>query len=90
MIYSLINIGPILLPLFLNFFKTVRIPDEIVFHTILMNSELSRNIENKRLTYVDWNGPPYPRVLSKSDIALLKSSKYFFARKFDPAETSNV
>jgi hypothetical protein len=68
---------------FVRFFKTVRIPDEIFFQTMLMNSDLANKIINRKLTYVDWNGPPYPRILSQKDLVTLKFSRYFFARKFD-------
>jgi hypothetical protein len=68
---------------FIRFFKTVRIPDEILFHTLLMNSPLSKNIINRKLTYVDWNGPPSPRILNGDDIQTLHNGPYYFARKFD-------
>ncbi len=75
---------------FLQFFKTVRIPDEIIFHTILLNSHLSKNIENRKLTYVDWNGPPFPRILKNTDLAMLQKAPQFFARKFDILDTPDI
>lgn len=68
---------------FVRYFKTVRIPDEIFFHTILMNSPLSNKIVNRKLTYVDWNCSPAPKVLNNTDLKKLKISDDFFARKFD-------
>lgn len=68
-----------------DFFKYVRIPDEAYFHTVLLNSPLHQTIINRSLTYVDWGGPPFPRILGSSDLAALTSSGCFFARKFDPA-----
>lgn len=68
---------------FVRFFRTVRIPDEIFFHTILLNSPLSKKIINRKLTYVDWNCSPGPKVLEKSDLEKLQKSNNFFARKFD-------
>lgn len=68
---------------FQRYFHFVRVPDEIFFHTILLNSPLKATIENRLLTYVDWNGPPYPRILEPQDIPTINSSGCFFARKFD-------
>jgi hypothetical protein len=61
----------------------VRIPDEIFFQTILMNSPLSKKIINRKLTYVDWNFSPAPKVLDDSDLEKVFRSDDFFARKFD-------
>jgi hypothetical protein len=45
---------------------------------------LRSSIQNRLLTYADWQGPPYPRILKQSDFERLKSNEAFFARKFDP------
>jgi len=66
-----------------NFFQHVRISDEMYFHTILLNSHQLSTIINRSLTYVDWNGPPYPRVLKSSDYNDLITADCFYARKFD-------
>ena len=71
-------------PRIAKFFRNVRIPDEAYFHTVLLNSEFAGTIENRMLTFVDWNGPPYPRVLGgEDDFRTLVASGAFFARKFD-------
>lgn len=75
---------------FQRFFQFVRVPDEIFFHTILLNSPLKAHIQNRMLTYVDWHGPPYPRVLSASDLPAVAESGCFFARKFDIAQDPSV
>lgn len=75
---------------FVRFFHFVRIPDEIFFHTILLNSSLKDQVQNKRLTYVDWNGPPYPRVIMLDELPALCGSEYFFARKFDTALDTTI
>jgi hypothetical protein len=72
-----------------QFFKRVRIPDEMFFHTVLMNSSLNSCVQNRLLTYTDWEGPPYPRILTRDDFESLKASNFFFARKFD-AEVDTV
>jgi hypothetical protein len=71
-------------PKVVRFFKNVRIPDEMYFQTVLMNSPLSSCIQNRLLTYADWQGPPYPRILTQADFEILKTGDFFFARKFDP------
>lgn len=68
---------------FVRFFRNVRIPDEIFFQTILMNSPLANKIVNRKLTYVDWNTSPAPKVLDDSDLGKVFRSDDFFARKFD-------
>lgn len=74
-------------PLYLSFFKYSYIPEEMFFQTILLNGpkEICNNIENKILTYVDWNKPkgPYPATLNITDISKLKESDCLFTRKFD-------
>lgn len=70
-------------PDILRYFSAVRIPDELFFHTLLLNSPLRQSIINRKLTYVDWDGPPYPRVLRSDDLPSLTASDCFFARKFD-------
>jgi len=69
---------------FVKFFQHVRIPDELFFQTILMNSPLRESIINQTLTYVDWkSGPLFPRVLDQSDLSKLNNSGCLYARKFD-------
>jgi len=75
---------------FVNFFKTVRIPDELIFHTILMNSSLQSKIINRKLTYVDWNANPGPKFLNDNDLEEIIASDEFFARKFDLELTPNI
>ncbi len=70
-------------PSFLRFFRHVDVPDEIFFHTILMNSELAGTIVNADLWYVDWTRQPLPAVLGVGDVARLAASTRLFARKFD-------
>jgi hypothetical protein len=69
-------------PAAVNFFRYIRIPDEMYFHTVLINSHLRSTIINRSLTYLDWNGPPYPRILLTADYNDLVITNCFFARKF--------
>lgn len=74
-------------PLYIPFFKYSYIPEEIFFQTILLNGpkEITNNINNGILTYVDWNNPKagLPAVLMTPDFEKLKNSEMLFARKFD-------
>ncbi|MFW1798553.1 beta-1,6-N-acetylglucosaminyltransferase [Acinetobacter nematophilus] len=69
-------------------FKTSLCGDELFFHTILLNSNLSNKIKSKNnmsesfIRYIDWEtGPDFPRTLNESDFDKMKSSGMFFARK---------
>lgn len=67
-----------------EFYKNTFVPDEMLFHTVLLNSQLSDQIINNNLRYIDWsNGPECPRILRMDDLHKLKSSKKMYARKFD-------
>ncbi len=70
----------------LRYFKTVLCPDEILWHTILMNSTLAETVINDDLRYVEWQRPqpPYPAILTGEDYDSIKGSNCLFARKFDP------
>ena len=75
---------------YVNLFLKSLIPDELFFHTILFNSELSDRIKAKNnmsesfIRYIDWNsGPDFPRTLNENDFNRMKSSGMFFARKLE-------
>jgi len=71
-------------PQLVRFFKYSWGADEIIFSTILYNSEFRERIVDN-LVYVDWSGPKtgHPRILTVDDIEKLKASDKLFARKFD-------
>ncbi len=73
-----------------SFFRRVDIPDEIFFHTILMNSPLSDTIVNDNLRYIDWTSGIRPAILETSDFEALRNSPKLFARKFDVVRDANV
>ncbi|MBU3143988.1 beta-1,6-N-acetylglucosaminyltransferase [Clostridium sp. CF012] len=62
-------------------------PDEIFFHTIVMNSSLKSNVINDGLKYIDWDSVPPPQcnpaTLCKKYFPILSNSASLFARKFD-------
>ena len=78
---------------FTRFFRYVFAPDEIFFHTILLNSPLRDTIVNRCLTYIDWsraNAKGNPLTLTEADFGALCPSAHFFARKFDATVDSAI
>lgn len=67
------------------YFKHVDVPDEIFFHTILMNSPHATHISNDNLRYIEWRDPTSgsPAILGQEDFVKLAASPKLFARKFD-------
>lgn len=70
---------------FVRYFKYVRIPDEIFFQTILLNSPLKESLVNDNLLFIDWENanPTPPAVLGIEYLERLMGSNKLFARKFD-------
>jgi hypothetical protein len=72
-------------PAYLRYFKTVFIPDESFFQSIVSNSPFKDRIVSDDLRYADWDNPnpSYPRTLETTDFDRLVASSKLFARKFD-------
>lgn len=71
-------------PLFVNFFRTVDLPDEIFFQSIILNSLFKEKVVSSNLTYTHWEwNADHPSLLGKEHFEALISSYYLFARKFD-------
>ena len=68
---------------FVKFFRYVDIPDEIFFHTIILNSSFASNVINDDLRCIDISEGRGPRIWRKSDLEILAQSKGLIARKFD-------
>ncbi|MDQ3849104.1 MAG: beta-1,6-N-acetylglucosaminyltransferase [Actinomycetota bacterium] len=66
-----------------RFFKHVDVPDEIFFHTVLMNSPLRDSVVNDELRHVDWTRQPMPAIFGADDLGTLRASPKLVARKFD-------
>jgi hypothetical protein len=65
-------------------FRNSLLPDEIFFHTVLMNSKFSDKIVNELTTHSVYVGSsPSPLVIGTKDFTRLMESPAFFARKFD-------
>ncbi len=71
-------------PRYVSFFRHTDMPDEVFFHTILLNSDLAGRIVNDDLRYVDWSNPDEkPSILRMKDQEALAAAADLFARKFD-------
>lgn len=71
-------------PEVVRFFKLTWAPDEIIFQTILYNSELKDKLVNDNLRYIVWaDGKASPEILTENNREGLFASDALFARKFD-------
>lgn len=81
-------------PAYTSFHKATFAPDEIFFHTILLNSEderISKSIVNDSKRYMHFKCKElHPDILTKADLDRIKNSDALFARKFDCEEDSNI
>jgi len=66
-----------------RFFGHVDVPDEILFHTILMNSPLRDRVVDDELRLVDWTRDPKPWIFRADELEMLRRSPAVMARKFD-------
>jgi hypothetical protein len=71
-------------PYTLKYYQRTIIPEESVFHTIVLNNH-ALNIANKNLHYISWASPSsaHPDILISEAFDRIITSKQFFARKFD-------
>ena len=77
---------------FVRFFKYVRIPDEIFFQTILLNSPFHDLLVNDDKRYISWPSHPshHPEILKKHDFERFINTENLFARKFDITVDTDV
>jgi hypothetical protein len=74
-----------------RFFKHVDKPDEMFFHTVLLNSPLEHGVVRDDVTYTDWSrGRSRPEILTTADFDRLRAADELFARKFDPRVDSEI
>jgi hypothetical protein len=72
-------------PALLQRFNMTHVPEEILFQTLVMDSEFAGNVVNDDLRYIDWtprNGNE-PAVLDSSDLEKITRSGKLFARKLE-------
>jgi hypothetical protein len=75
-------------PAFVDFFRSVAIPDEQFYHTIILNSRLRGTVVNDSHRYVDWSDKlPNPKLLAAADYPAIAASGKMICRKVD-AQTS--
>ena len=71
-------------PRFTRFCKSVFVPDEMFFQTILGNSPLRDRLVDKLMHYTDWSrGGASPAVLGLAELPAAMASGKWFARKFE-------
>ena len=77
---------------FVKFFKYVKIPDEIFFQTILLNSPFQDLLVDDDLRYISWPSHPsrHPEILNKHDFERFINTENLFARKFDITVDTDV
>jgi core-2/I-Branching enzyme len=67
----------------LAFFRHVKISDEIVVPTIVMNSPVRDSVVNEEIHHLHWPGGAHPATFTRRDLDRLMASGKLFARKFD-------
>ena len=76
---------------FVRFWRHTKIPDELFFQTLLLNSPFAPTIRNENLWYIDWSsGSAHPGIIRTEHLPALRASGKLFARKFDPAVDAEV
>jgi hypothetical protein len=75
---------------FVQFFKHVFGPDELMFATLIMNSPFKGNVVNDNLRCIRWLGGPHPHIWVTEDFPILAKSRALFARKFDAAVDTEI
>jgi hypothetical protein len=74
-----------------DFYKYTFCSDEMLFHTMLLNSKWKESITNNNLRYINWNmGPEYPKIWRSEDFECLVTSNKLFARKFDETVDKDI
>ncbi|HJV18780.1 MAG TPA: beta-1,6-N-acetylglucosaminyltransferase [Sediminibacterium sp.] len=74
-----------------RFFKLSWAPDEMLFQTILYNSDYRKDMVNDNLRYIDWSeGNKNPKLLTIEDLEPMLRSGRYFARKFSAAKDATV
>jgi hypothetical protein len=87
----------------LRYLRTINVPDEIAFQTLLANSPLAPTLEGweegafrreeKRvyLHYVDWDpARENPARLGLADLPAIRESGQYFVRKVDPTRSAEL
>ena len=70
-------------PSVLDFFRHVKMPDEILVQSVLMSSRLADSVVNEQIHLVEWPEGAHPATFTAADLERLLDSGKLFARKFD-------
>lgn len=76
--------------------KSLEMPEEIIFQSILVNSKLKNKIINDSLRYIDWSehneglNPGHPNILTEKDYNKIINSKKIFCRKTEPNKSEKL
>ncbi|MDR1886420.1 MAG: glycosyltransferase, partial [Prevotellaceae bacterium] len=74
-----------------EFYRYTVSPDEMLFHTFLMNSKFKDTVKNYSLRKMDWSaGQAHPKTWKREDFGELITSPRLFARKFDADIDSEI
>jgi hypothetical protein len=66
--------------------RVTRIPEEMYFQTVAMNSEFKKYVINDHKRYMEWGAPrngSTPAILDITDLEKIEDGDYLFARKVD-------
>lgn len=81
----------------IRYFKTIRIPDEITFPTLICNSQVASRVAGwptspgtcGPLHYIDWSPRrENPAVLDETDLAAIVASERYFVRKVSTGKSA--
>jgi hypothetical protein len=72
-------------PAIARFFRAVQCPDEMFFHTLVMNSRFAGRVLSNNFRYIQWpeQGARNPKVLDEGDFDRIAASGAHFCRKLD-------
>ena len=75
-----------------RYFRTTLLPEESLFQTLLLNSELAETVVNRLSTFALWERQdlPHPATLTAEHLPLLQTLPHWFARKFDEGANPGV
>jgi hypothetical protein len=77
-------------PAFVRFFEHTLSPDELLFQTLILNSEFAGSVVNDHRLFLEWRGGSGPATLTLDDLDRITASDAFFARKFDVGVDADV
>jgi Core-2/I-Branching enzyme len=70
-------------PAVVDFFRHVKMPDELFVQSVLMSSPIADSIVNEEIHHVEWPAGAHPATFTAADLERLLGSGKLFARKFD-------